>query len=118
MSGSLPHRCVRSWDGQSVSFAHPAGRPPHEWSYADGRMVMAALVRDLFGADPPPFHITFELAQDREGREIRERCFIIKTDRGTVTLDPLDVTYEGAFGMSSVFAEQDSAIKHDHPRSA
>jgi len=43
---------------------------------------VTAVVRDLFGGHPPPFHITLEAARDSFGHELRERCFIIKTADG------------------------------------
>ena len=74
-----------------------------------GRKALAAeefgKVRDLFNGAPPPFHLTFEVPSEQQGVRAKLRRFIIKTDGGHVDLEPISVTYDAAFGMCSVFAD-------------
>jgi hypothetical protein len=48
------------------------------------------------------FDIRFEVCTGVEAQGLRQ--FVVTTSRGTVTLEPLALSYAAAFGMCSVFA--------------
>src|SRR5262245_38421524 len=66
---------------------------------------MLAVLANLFTDDAghPTFRITFRDTRRRRGPFKRRHQFTVNTPRGTVTLEPLAVSFEALFGMLSVF---------------
>jgi hypothetical protein len=106
----MRYPCLRSWDGRQSDFGHPDGRLSKDWGYQDGRAVMAhvidAIAFESWTGGERQFTVRFEVGTGLPSRGLRQ--FIVWTPRGTVTLEPLDLSYAGTFGMCSVFEESPS----------
>lgn len=107
MGAFVSYRCVRSWDQRELTFAHPDGRPAEAWDYNDGRMVMERVVQTIvFDPLPQGFSISYEHCDGDSEQLGALRRFVVRTARGTVTLEPLPVSYAATFGMCGVFADR------------
>ena len=107
MSAVVTYRCVRSWDRRELTFAHPDGRPAEAWDYEDGRIVMELVIQTIvFDPQPQRFSIFYEHCDGDSEQLGALRRFVVRTARGTVTLEPLPVSYAATFGMCGVFADR------------
>jgi len=98
---------VRSWDSRELTFAHPDGRPAEAWDYDDGRIVMELVIQTIvFDPQPQRFSIFYEHCDGDTAQFGALRRFVVRTTRGTVTLEPLPVSYAATFGMCGVFADR------------
>lgn len=98
---------MRSWDSRELTFAHPDGRPAEAWDYDDGRIVMERVIQTIvFDPLPQRFSIFYEHCDGDSEQLGALRRFVVRTTRGTVTLEPLPVSYAATFGMCGVFADR------------
>jgi hypothetical protein len=72
----------------------------------DGRIVMARLIDAVAfegWTGNRRFTVRFDVCTGVDARGLRQ--FVVETSRGTVTLQPLDLSYAATFGMCSVFGD-------------
>ena len=89
-----------------MDFFHPDGRLSKDWDFVDGRIVMARLIDAVAfegSTGNRRFTVRFDVCTGVDARGLRQ--FVVETSRGTVTLQPLDLSYAATFGMCSVFGD-------------
>ena len=97
------YRCLRSWSPDQCLVSHPEGKASDAWGYAEGRAFMQTVVERIL-SDTADRDFTVKYDQlPRRGPFNILREFTMKTSRGIVTIEALDVSYEAVFGMLSVF---------------